>query len=130
MNLNHPGLVRIPQHGCVGDKVKSRKLSGEAAALGIGEDGHLDATIVHQGARQLSFLGGDQFTFFESAQESCLEVRIDVCNLQGFIDGENERMSASIVSFLQTRVCTLFPDNLPSSSTLPTTTPPPRMIWG
>ena len=129
MNFNHPGLIRVPQHGCVGNKVKSRKLSGEAAALGVGEDGHLDATIVHQGARKLSFLGGDQFTFFESAQESCLEVRIDVCNLQGFIDGENERMKASIVSFLQTRV-TLFPDNLPSSSTLPTTTPPPRMIWG
>ena len=81
-NLNCPALVRIPQHGCAGDKVKSGNLSGEAATLGLREDGHLDAAVVHQGAGQLSFLRGDQFTLFEGAHKSCLEVGIDVCNLQ------------------------------------------------
>ena len=81
-NLNCPALVRIPQHGCAGDKVKSGNLSGEAASLGLREDGHLDAAVVHQRAGQLSFLRGDQFALFEGAHKSCLEVGIDICNLQ------------------------------------------------
>ena len=96
MNINHPALVRIPQHRCAGHKVKIGNLPGVAAALGVGEDGHLDAAVVHQGASQLCFLAGDQFTLLEGAHESCLEVRVDVCNLQGFIDGELNRRIASI----------------------------------
>ena len=95
-NLNCPALVRIPQHGCAGDKVKSGNLSGEAATLGLREDGHLDAAVVHQGAGQLSFLRRDQFTLFEGAHKSCLEVRIDVCNLQEF-SIVKERRGASLI---------------------------------
>ena len=135
-NLNCPALVRIPQHGCAGDKVKSGNLSGEAATLGFREDWHLDAVVVHQGAGQLRFLRGDQFALFEGAHKSCLEVGIDVCNLQELLIVKRRRVTSLILkgNLLQKTIFpqkfTLFPDNRPSSSTLPTTTPPPRMIWG
>ena len=96
-NLNCPALVRIPQHGCAGDKVKSGNLSGEAATLGLREDGHLDAAVVHQGAGQLGFLRGDQFALFEGAHKSCLEVGIDVCNLQELLIVKRRRVTSLIL---------------------------------
>ena len=80
-NLNHPALVRISQHRCACHKVKSGNLPGVAATLGIGEDGHLDAAVVHQGPGELRLLGRDQLALFEGPDKSCLEVRVDICNL-------------------------------------------------